>query len=167
MQSFLGSAPNLKNLSLTMARPTERGVVDLENLLGNHNWRSLGSVRFCGMGFLDEQLIDLTSRHQSCLRLVELVFIGLATREEYLKAPKEQRFTLNSWESLLSSMESFDLDNLLIKSIWDSDFSTIPGEPRKSDSRSWSSDKREAIHDFLQFGRTIILPSLTVGFPSA
>lgn len=164
MQSFLGSAPNLTNLSLTMDRGTDRGVVDLENLLGNYTWRSLGSVRFRGIGLLDDQLIDLTSRHQSCLRLIELVFIGLTTREEYLKAPIGQRFTLTSWEALLSSMESFDLDHLLIKSIWDSDFSTTPGKNRKSASRSWSSDKRETIHDFLHLGRTVILPSLTVGF---
>ena len=164
IQSFLGSAPNLTNLSLFMDRGTDRGIVDLGNLLGTHTWRSLGRIRFRGMGFLDAQLIDLISRHQSSLRLVELVFIGLTTEEEYSKAPIKQRFTLTSWEALLSSMESFDLDHLLIKSVWDSDFSTRQGKDRKSALRSWSSDNPDAIHDFLHFGRTVTLPSLTVGF---
>ena len=166
MQSFLGSAPKLTDLSLTMDCRTDRGVVDLENLLGTYTWRSLSSIRFSGMGFLDDQLIDLISRHQGCLRLIELVFIGLTTREEYSKAPISQQFGLTSWEALLSSMESLDLEHLLIKSVWDCNTSPIHGGNRKSATRSWSCDKRDAIHDFLHFGRMVILPSLTVGFQS-
>ena len=164
MQSFLSSAPNLTDLSLSMDCGTARGVLDLENLVGTYTWKSLSSVRFRGMGFLDEQLIDLISRHQSSLRLIEMISIGLTTIDEYGKTPIAQRFTLTSWEELLSSMECFDLDHLLIKSIWDSDFSAEEARTRRLMPRSWFSDNRDSIRAFLLSGRTAILPSLTTGF---
>lgn len=164
MQGFLSAAPNLVELELATDPLTERGFVDLENLLGNFIWQSLRRLRLKGMGVLQDQLVDLVLRHRSSLVLIELYFVGLTLRTEFLKAPITQHFGLPAWEEVLGHMEALDLEYLLIKSIWDSAYPHFQRNEKHYPSRSWSSNSREDIRKFLQAKGAKILPSLSVGF---
>ena len=80
IQNFLTVALNIVELKVTTDPITERGFIDLENLLGSHSWRFLRSLRLKGIGVLHNHIIDLILRHKYSLVLVEVWVLVLTTK---------------------------------------------------------------------------------------
>ena len=156
--SLLSASPNLTSLTLaTYPSTRRRGVVDLENLLGRHIWRSLRNVRIHGVGVPENQLSAFLLRHKHSLRYLDITYVGLLNLLEFRKPTYAQRFGIDIWGPLFGSLIDLNLDHLLVKSLW---VSWDGGSNEAVRSGPWCGDNREVIQKFLQSEGGELLPSL-------
>jgi len=145
VSAMANAAPNLTSLRMAMVPYDRQGVLNLLEICGSIVRPHLSRLRLEGFGSREDHLTDFITRHEPSLRHLELLSVGLAAAERYASAD----YDLPIWKGLFHRMNTLDLDHLLIQSLWSAEYSSLQEREKQRVPRSWRSDDRSRIHEFL------------------
>lgn len=89
---------------------SSQGLLDLVGTFGSIIWPDLSKLRLEGFGSRENHLTDFILRHNSSLRHLELINVGLAAANVYAVAD----YDLPIWKGLFHRIDSLDLEYLSI-----------------------------------------------------
>lgn len=148
MSAIANAAPNLQRLRVEMIPYSCQGLLDLVGTFGSIIWPDLSKLRLEGFGSRENHLTDFIMRHNSSLRHLELINVGLAAANVYAVAD----YDLPIWKDLFHRMDSLDLEFLSIQSLWSAEYCSLQSREKQKIPRSWICDDPSRIHEFLQAG---------------